>query len=208
MRSLSYVFREAPDAPMDATTFFGLFRDQNASVWMQSKAQFFWVFHRGEVGNVRAFKILGRYEEKVGEFVVYETKQLRLNTGMIAEYSLEHGLYSEEGDSTYLHYMLLSRPAQDQHAQKPPLLHMWRCKTYPAEIAQLIERQAFDSEHRRDEAHWARRGASEESWDGWVWAYGDGRYWTEERGTFTLIPRHNRPDTDGGHCGGPKEKRE
>ena len=128
MRSLSYVFREAPEAPMHATTFFGLFRDQNASVWMQSKAQFFWIFHGGAVGNARAFKVLGRYEERVRQFVVYERKQLRLGMGMIAQYTLEHGLYSQEGDELYLHYMLLSRPAQDHTAQRPPQLHMWRCK--------------------------------------------------------------------------------
>eukprot|EP00974_Lingulodinium_polyedra_P003961 372046-Lingulodinium_polyedra.AAC.1 len=65
---------------------------------MQSKAQFFWIFHGGAVGNARAFKVLGRYEERARQFVVYERKQLRLGMGMSAQYTLEHGLYSQEGD--------------------------------------------------------------------------------------------------------------
>jgi len=77
-------------------------------------------------------------------------------------------------------------------ATSNPNLDLYRCTSYPREIADLIKRQAFDSGVRRDQPHWARRGPSETSWAGWVWSNGDGWFWTDKRGWFELIPRMGR----------------
>ena len=102
------------------------------------------------------------------------------------------GLFTAENDNFYCQYLCLTRPAMDARAQNEPHLHLYRCSAYTPELRDLIRRQAFGTDHRRDQPHWARMGPSREKWDGWVWSQGDGWFWTARRGWFELIPRMGR----------------
>ena len=80
----------------------------------------------------------------------------------------------------------------DGGANNDPSLHLYRCTAYPEELANLIRKEAFGTDQRRDQPHWARKGTSGESWQGWVWSQGDGWFWTQAREWFELIPRTGR----------------
>ena len=53
-----YVFRcfSGDGLPSGEEQYFSQFGDRHASVFMQSKAQFFYIFHRGSPGTMRCFK--------------------------------------------------------------------------------------------------------------------------------------------------------
>ena len=125
-------------------------------------------------------------------FQIYEVKPVPPGQfGTIGQYTIQHGLYEKQADELYCIFMLLRRPPMDSKATQLPKLHMWRCAAYPDNLADLISRQAFESQVRRDEPHWAVRG-SPDSMDGWVWSAGDGWFWTEKRGYFEPVPRRGR----------------
>ena len=56
--------------------------------------------------------------------------------------SLQHGCtFWQEGDQYYAQFILFNRPPDNpNHAS--PKLHMWRCKTWPVCIQQMLETQA------------------------------------------------------------------
>ena len=47
--------------------------------------------------------------------------------GAIGQYTIQHGLYDQQGDELYCLYMVLCRPSMDSRATRQPKLHMWRC---------------------------------------------------------------------------------
>lgn len=73
---------------------------------------------------------------------------------------------------------------------------MWRCLKYPAALQEFLTNQAgkrtkvskcalcitslnlvleaFASQNQRNMPHWTARGPSMDSWQGWVWSYGNG----------------------------------
>ena len=53
--------------PSGEEQYFSQFGDRHASVFMQSKAQFFYVFHRGDPGSMRCFKVCLIFAEDSGE---------------------------------------------------------------------------------------------------------------------------------------------
>ena len=93
------------------------------------------------------------------------------------------GLFTAENDDYY---------NNDRGAQNEPNLHLYRCIGYPQELRDLIQRQAFGTDQRRDQPHWARKGPSHKKWDGWVWSGGNGWFWRDRKGWFELIPRMGR----------------
>jgi hypothetical protein len=50
-----YTFRGS-GLPSGEEQYFSMFGDRHSAVFMQSKAQFFWIFHRGAPGTMRVFK--------------------------------------------------------------------------------------------------------------------------------------------------------
>ena len=138
-----------------------------------------------------ASQVMGETRDNI--FTHYEVRPVPPgNFGAIGQYTIQYGLYDQQGDELYCLYMVLCRPSMDSRATRQPKLHMWRCSKYPGNVKELIERQAFDAGPRRDQPHWTVEGPSPDSYEGWVWSNGDGWYWTLERKWFELVPRLGR----------------
>ena len=49
----------------------------------------------------------------------------------------------QEGDQYFAHFLYLTRPPDSPKFQAPRL-HLWRCKTYPQCIENMLQTQAFE----------------------------------------------------------------
>ena len=58
--------RVGDELPSGEEQYFSQFGDRHASVWMQSKAQFFYVFHRGAPGSMRCYKVCLIFADETG----------------------------------------------------------------------------------------------------------------------------------------------
>ena len=104
-------------------------------------------------------------------------------------------MWSNEGGGHWAQFLHLRRPPCEEGSQAPHL-HMYRCLKVPEDVMALVSAQTFTHLNAGDksEPKWIHKGPSEQNWDGWVWSYVDGSYWTEKRGIHRLIRAHGR------HC--------
>ena len=179
------VQREYPDVPnMEDQYFAPHGPGYNASVYMQGKGEFFYVFHRGSPGTMEVHKLCCLPNEDVEEGLplVFKISPLKVTLSGFGSYYTVSALYSKMDSDLLLVFLALERPAQDRGSKNPPL-HLFRCQKVPAFVQDIIDSKKFSDSHvRRSDPHWIVQGLW--SQDNWLW--------TAKKGWWEPIPRSGR----------------